>query len=110
MSWENVHNTVSFMISEIKAQIDQNDIGQEENDNKMDFHFLPGTDIQKLKEIEIDQSTEGRIVAKVIEELNSKRSLIVALDAKDLLQFIGDATAASMSAIAEADDKKTSNP
>lgn len=110
MSWEKVHNTVSFMISEIKAQIDEKDIGQEENDNKIVFHFLPGTDIQKLKEIEIDQSTEDRIVTKVMEELNGKRSLIIALEAKDLLQLIGDTTAAAMSAIAEADDKKTGNP
>ena len=110
MSWENVHTTVKYMISEIKAHIDQNDIGGEENDNKMNFHLPPGADIQKLKEIEIDRSTEDKIIAKVLEELNSKRSLIVALDQKELLQVIGDATAASMSAIAEADDKNTAIP
>ena len=110
MSWENVHNTVRFMISEIKEQIDPNNIGHEENEDKMVFHFPPGADIQKLKEIKIDRSAEDRIVSKVLEELNGKRALIVALGEKDLLQLIGDATAASMSAIAEADDKKTGNP
>ena len=110
MSWENVHTTVRYMISEIKEHIDQNNIGQEQNADKMNFHFPPGTDMQKLKEIEIDRSIEDRIIAKVVEELNSKRSLIVSLDQKELLQFVGDATAAAMSAIAEADDKKTGNP
>jgi hypothetical protein len=93
------------MISEIKAHINQNNIGREENDDKMNFNFPPGADIQKLKEIEIDRSTEDRIIAKVIEELNSKRSLIVSLDQKELLQVIGDATAAAMSSIAAADDR-----
>ncbi|MEE9910419.1 MAG: hypothetical protein K4571_01745 [Deltaproteobacteria bacterium] len=110
MSWENVHTTVRYMISEIKEHIDQNAIGREENDDKMTFHFPCGADLQKLKELEIDRSTEDRIIAKVLEELNSKRSLIVSLDQKELLQAIGDATAASMSAIAGADDKKTGNP
>lgn len=105
MSWENVHTTVRYMISEIKAHINQNNIGRAENDDKMNFNFPPGADIQKLKEIEIDRATEDRIIAKVIEELNSKRSLIVALDQKELLQVIGDATAAAMSSIAAADDK-----
>jgi len=110
MSWENVHTTVRFMISEIKEHIDQNNVGREENDHKMNFHLPDGADMQKLKELEIDRSNEDRIVAKVLEELNSKRSLIVSLDQKDLLQVIGDATAASMIAIAEAGDKKNSNP
>jgi len=110
MSWENVHTTVRFMIAEIKAHIDQNHIDQEENDHKMNFHFPDGADIQKLKELEIDRSIEDRIIAKVLEELNSKRSLIVSLDQTDLMQVIGDATAASMMAIAEAGDEKTDSP
>jgi len=110
MSWENVHTTVRYMISEIKAQIDPNTIGEGQNDDKMNFHFPPGADIQKLREMEIDRAFEDRILAKVMEELNAKKSLIVSLDQKELLQFIGDTTAASMSAIAGADDKKTGNP
>lgn len=106
MSWENVHTTVRYMISEIKAHINQNTIDPEEDDHKMNFHFPPGADLQKLKELAIDHSIEDRIVANVLEELNSKRSLIVALDQKELLQLIGDATAASMMAIAGAGGEK----
>src|SRR5512145_2685116 len=105
MSWENVHTTVRYMISEIKAHIDQNNIGEAENSDKMTFHFPRRADLQKLKELEINPSIEDRIIAKVMEELNSKRALIVSLDQKDLMQVVGDATAASMSAIAEADNK-----
>ncbi len=110
MSWENVHTTVRYIISEIKAHIDQSNIGQKENEDRMNFHFPPGADIQKLKELVIDRSAEDRIIAKVMEELKSKRSLIVALDQKEMLQVIGDATAAAMIAMTEADDKKTGNP
>ncbi|MRR14891.1 MAG: hypothetical protein EG826_00385 [Deltaproteobacteria bacterium] len=102
MSWENVHTTVRYMIAEIKAHIKQNHIAPEEDDQKMNFHFPPGADMQKLGELAIDRSVEDRIVAKVLEELNSKRSLIVSLDQKELLQLVGDATAASMTAIAGA--------
>jgi trehalose-6-phosphate synthase len=98
------------MISEIKAHIEQNNIGREEDDQKMNFNFPVGADLQALKGLAIDRSTEDRIIAKVLEELDSKRSLIVSLDQKDLLQVVGDATAASMIAIAEADGKKAGNP
>ncbi len=110
MSWENVHTTVRFMILEIKAHLDQNHMDREEDDHKMSFHFPPGADMQKLKELEIDRSTEDRIVAKVLEALKSKGSLLVSLDQKELMQVVGDATAASMIAIAEAGDKKTGSP
>lgn len=109
MSWENLHTTVRFMISEIKAHLDQNNI-EEGNDDQMNFHFPPGADLQKLKEIEIDRSAIDRIAAQVLAELNSKRSLIVSLDQKELLQVIGDATAASMIAIAEAGEGEARTP
>jgi hypothetical protein len=101
MSWETVHNTVRFMIHEIKAQIDDNVTGHKENDNKIHFHFPPGADLRKIKDIEIDRQTEDLIVAGVMEELKSKRPLIVSMDEKDLLQILGNATAASMCEIAK---------
>jgi hypothetical protein len=105
VSWENVHKMVKFMIPEIKEQIDENEIGHKK-DNKMYFNFPPGADLQKVKNIDIDHQTEDLIVEKVLEELKSKRALIVSLEEEDLLQFVGDATAAAMGEIAAADLKK----
>ena len=96
------------MIPEIKAQIEENDISTEGNNNKLHFNFPPGTDLQKVKNIDIDHQTEDLIVAKVIEELKSKRSLIVSLAEEDLLQLVGDSTAASMCEIASANLKTDS--
>lgn len=106
MSWENVHKMVKFMIPEIKEQIDENHIGNKITDNKIHFNFPPGADLHKVKNIDIDQQTENLIVAKVIEELKSKRSLIVSLAEEDLLQLVGDSTAAAMCEIAATNLKK----
>ncbi len=106
MSWENVHKTVKFMIPEIKEQIDENHIGNKITNNKIHFNFPPGADLQKVKNIDIDHQTEDLIVAKVIEKLKSKSSLIVSLAEEDLLQLVGDSTAASMCEMAAANLEK----
>jgi len=106
VSWENVHKMVKFMIPEVKEQIDENNLGNKITDNKIHFNFPPGADLQKVKNIDIDHQTEDLIVAKVIEELKSKRSLIVSLAEEDLLQLVGDSTAASMCEMAAANLKK----
>jgi hypothetical protein len=106
VSWENVHKMVKFMIPEIKEQIETNVICNEGEYTKIHFNFPPGTDLQKVKNIDIDHQTEDLIVAQVIEKLNGKRSLIVSMEEQDLLQTVGDFTAASMSEIVAANLKK----
>lgn len=106
MSWENVHRMVQFMIPEIKEQIAENDSCNKKDDNKMHFNFPPGADLQKVKTIDIDRQAEGLIVEKVIEELKSKRPLIVSMPEEELTQLVGDATAAAMCGMAAADLKK----
>ncbi len=106
MSWENVHKMVKFMIPEIKEQIDESNIDNKITDNKIHFNFPPGADLQKIKNVDIDHQTEDLIVAKVIEELKRKRSLIVSLAEADLLQLVGDSTAAAMYEMAATSLKK----
>jgi hypothetical protein len=103
VSWENVHKMVKFMIPEIKEQIAEDVIRHEGNNTKIHFNFPPGTDLQKIKNFDFDHHTEDLIVKQVIEKLKSKRSLIVSMEEEDLLQIVGDFTAASMSEIAAAD-------
>ncbi len=64
--------------------------------------------MQKLGELAIDRSVEDWMIAKIPEELNSKRSLIFSVDQNEL-QLAGDATAASMVAISGAGDSKEGN-
>jgi hypothetical protein len=106
VSWENVHRTVKFMIPEIKEQMAVDDIGSKEHDHKIHFNFPPGADLQKVKNLDIDHQAEDLIVAKVSEKLKNKRALIVSMAEEDLLQLVGDSTAAAMCEIAAAIEKK----
>ena len=94
------------MIPEIKEQIAENDVGNKITGNKIHFNFPSGADLQKVKNIDIDHQTEDLIVAMVIEELKSKRSLIVSMKEEDLLQLVGDSTAAAMCEMAATHLKK----